>query len=836
MKKKLLSLLISVLLVLQVTPFAFAASSKKPGVWVDFSYTALSYTSYISENGEYISDGIEINDTTPGTAALHDGGYRSDYDTIAEVLEKLTEGKLTSDDGFYTFTVDKTKPLIISIPQSSRTPYSETFNQKVNIVSKESENNVEDELCVVYPGGITIQVNYNRTNIAVNNVTFAGGLEIGDGASLILKNNTQNVSSGSTLAYTFGDAVTVGGSLTFSGNAAELGGGGTSGSVTFSENATLTVAEGGEVTIGSVAVTSESSEGPLITVENSGTLNFTTDGISSYGTITTSGTAITVENGGALTVSAGKVASTGSVPAVVVQSGGSITITEDNSLMYDVQAPDITTSSDNGQAVSLESGSAITAASGVTVTVSEENNTAGDNYVDNYGNIILAAGATVDNEELNAAVILADGTIIEGSEDEAPTVETTTNEDGKTTTNVTVPAGGSVQKQNEEKQTLAAGGSVSSTEGETKVEVSATGITLDKSSVTLYSNTTPNTVTLTATLTPDNSTDTVGWESSDTSVATVDAYGTVTAVANGTATITATAGEQSATCTVTVKTVNPNPSYSITAPSVDNGSVTVSPKYAVGGSTVTITVTPDEGYKLSSLTVISATGRELTLTDKGNGEYTFVMPASKVTVTAAFVTADTIIDPVKDCHKDGTCPASVFGDLNLNSWSHDGIHYCVDKGLMNGMTATEFAPAGTLTRGMLVTILYRHAGSPAAGARNFTDVAQGAWYTDAIAWAAENDIVNGYGDGTFGPNDPITREQMATILYRYARFQGQDVTDLANLSTYTDGNTTSDYAKAAMAWCVKNGILNGYTDGTIKPTGTATREEIATVLMRFREK
>ncbi len=321
-------------------------------------------------------------------------------------------------------------------------------------------------------------------------------------------------------------------------------------------------------------------------------------------------------------------------------------------------------------------------------------------------------------------------------------------------------------------------------------------------------------------------------------VVTLDSdAGTITGAAVGEATINVTVGKTTVACKITVSTAPVVvPSYSVTVNAAENGTVTASRSFASEGQIITLTVAPAEGYKLAAITATSSTGKELDLTDKGDGKYTFFMPSARVTVTAVFAGTEKPVDPVKDCLKDGTCPASIFDDLYLGSWSHDGIHYCVDKGLMNGMTSTEFAPAGTLTRGMLVTILYRHAGAPAVGDCGFTDVVQGAWYTDAIAWAAGNGIVNGYGNGAFGPNDPITREQMATILYRYARFLGQNVTDLADLTAYTDANSTGDYAKAAMAWCVKQGILNGYGDGTIKPTGTATREEVATVLMRFCER
>ncbi len=282
------------------------------------------------------------------------------------------------------------------------------------------------------------------------------------------------------------------------------------------------------------------------------------------------------------------------------------------------------------------------------------------------------------------------------------------------------------------------------------------------------------------------------------------------------------------------------PSYTIKVDEMPNGTVTPSRQTAPEGRIITLTVTPDEGYKLSGITVTTVTGKELTLTDKGDGKYTFVMPGSKVTVSATFTSTGTgtnqPIVPGKDCPRDDTCPAAIFTDLDLHSWSHDGIHYCAENGLMIGVTTTTFVPFGDFTRGMLVTILYRHAGSPAVGSNVFTDVPEGAWYTDAIAWAAEKGIVYGYGDGTFGPNDAITREQMAAILYRYAMIVDKNVADLSNLDGYTDADSTSEYAVAALQWCVGNGIIKGYPDSTIKPSNVTSREEAATLIMRFCER
>ena len=154
---------------------------------------------------------------------------------------------------------------------------------------------------------------------------------------------------------------------------------------------------------------------------------------------------------------------------------------------------------------------------------------------------------------------------------------------------------------------------------------------------------------------------------------------------------------------------------------------------------------------------------------------------------------------------------------------------------MNGMSATTFEPNSTTTRGMIVTMLYRLENEPAAASAGFTDVAAGQWYTDAVNWAAANNIVNGYGDDQFGPTDTITREQMMAILYRYAQYKGYDVTASADLSAYTDAANISSYAVSAMQWAVGEGLINGITDTTLVPGGSATRAQVAAILMRFCE-
>ena len=263
--------------------------------------------------------------------------------------------------------------------------------------------------------------------------------------------------------------------------------------------------------------------------------------------------------------------------------------------------------------------------------------------------------------------------------------------------------------------------------------------------------------------------------------------------------------------------------YSVEVRGTTGGTVTASPTRAAKGATVTLTVRADEGYQLDGLTVTDSKGGTVKLTDKGSGTYTFTMPASKVTVQASFTQ-----------NQSGTLP---FTDVKTGDWFYEAVQYVYDKGMMTGVSADRFAPASTTTRGMIVTILYRLENEPAvSGDLPFTDVERGAWYADAVAWAAANDIVNGTSATTFAPNSPITREQMATMLYRFAQYKGMDAVTLQeHLTGYPDGDQVSDYAIPAMNWAVGQGLIAGMENGTLVPQGSATRAQVATILMRFCE-
>ena len=275
------------------------------------------------------------------------------------------------------------------------------------------------------------------------------------------------------------------------------------------------------------------------------------------------------------------------------------------------------------------------------------------------------------------------------------------------------------------------------------------------------------------------------------------------------------------------------PSYTINPPAeVENGDVSISHSRANQGTVVTITVFPDEGYQLGTLTVTDASGKEITLTNAGDGKYTFTMPAGQVNVNATFKP----VSSVADCPKDDTCPITPFKDTRPTAWYHDGIHYCIEHGLMNGVSSDAFAPNASTDRAMIAMILWRQDGSPkTAYTAQFTDVAEGKWYAEPIAWAAANGVVTGYGNGTFGPRNPITREQMAVMLYRYAQLKGYDTSVQGDLNTYSDAGRVSSWAVDAMRWANANGLIVGNNNGLLNPRGNATRAQVATILMRFCE-
>ena len=252
-----------------------------------------------------------------------------------------------------------------------------------------------------------------------------------------------------------------------------------------------------------------------------------------------------------------------------------------------------------------------------------------------------------------------------------------------------------------------------------------------------------------------------------------------------------------------------------------NGTIRVSPNVADEDDTVSIYVTPDTGYQLDELIVEDEDGRDVTTTSLASGtRYTFRMPDSDVTVTATFKSRSY---------------SSNFTDVPRYEWYYEAVSYVASEGLMNGVSTTQFNPNGTASRAQIVTILWRLAGEPSALTGAFTDVPAGQYYSTAVAWASRQGIVTGVGNNRFEPNSNITREQLAVILYRYAQDAGYTTSASANITGYYDYARVNSYARTAMSWAVGAGLITGTSTTTLSPQDTATRAQVATILMRFCE-
>lgn len=250
--------------------------------------------------------------------------------------------------------------------------------------------------------------------------------------------------------------------------------------------------------------------------------------------------------------------------------------------------------------------------------------------------------------------------------------------------------------------------------------------------------------------------------------------------------------------------------YKVTTSAVNNGGVNASPSNAEKGATITITLSPDKGYKLDKLTVTDGSGKTVSTVKKSDTVYTFTMPASAVKVGVSYVKATETPSETK------------FNDVSANDWFASAVDYVTGKGMMNGTAANTFSPKANTTRGMLMTVLARHAGEDTTGGS--------VWYEKGMNWAK----ANGVSDGT-NPQVNITREQLAAMLYRYAQNKKYDVSGAKSLDGYTDAQSVSSYAVPALQWANAAGVVTGKSGSKLDPKGYATRAEVAAMLMRFCE-
>ena len=262
---------------------------------------------------------------------------------------------------------------------------------------------------------------------------------------------------------------------------------------------------------------------------------------------------------------------------------------------------------------------------------------------------------------------------------------------------------------------------------------------------------------------------------------------------------------------------DPDPTYAVSAPAAENGKIAVSPKNASAGSTVTITVKPDSGYVLETISVIDKNGNDLKLTDKGGGKYTFTMPASKVEVKATFMEDNSVLN--------------FFYDVPNDAYYFEAVKWAAENGITGGVGNSLFAPNQPCTRAQIVTFLWRAAGSPVVNYRMpFTEVDEGAYYAEAVRWAASTGIVTGLTETTFGTDSVCTRAQAAAMIYRCAQAQGKGFTGAWMFHLpFTD---VPEWAYESVAWCYMNGVTTGVNETAFAPGNDCTRAQIVTFLWR----
>ena len=362
------------------------------------------------------------------------------------------------------------------------------------------------------------------------------------------------------------------------------------------------------------------------------------------------------------------------------------------------------------------------------------------------------------------------------------------------------------------------------TEASTTTYVPLTSISLNSTSINLTQGQSKE---LEVKLNPIFTTDdtTIIWTSSNENIATVNG-GVVTAIGNGSAIITAQIGWLTVNVTVTVTSASTGSLGAVPGSNViainnaENGTITASNTNATKGEKITLTVTPNFDYELVTLSITDKNGNAVAYTKNSDGTFTFTMSDTNVTIDATFMETNW---------------SNPFTDVQEADWFFDAVKSAYENDIMNGITATEFAPTENLTRAMFVQILYNLEGQPSAGISNFTDVANSAWYADAISWAADNTIVSGVGDNLFAPNDEITREQMAVMLYNYCVFKGIEVPNTRTVGAFADADKISTWATETVNAMYAAKILNGKGGNMFDPQGTATRAEVAQMFMNFIE-
>ena len=559
-------------------------------------------------------------------------------------------------------------------------------------------------------------------------------------------------------------------------------------------------AEGGDTLADGETITTEDGTGTKIT-KDEGKITIT-PGDGGSATVITPDDNVTVNTDeGTVNVPDGSTVTTGDGPSITVGEGGAtvgtdggVTLPEGGSATIGSGDSTTTITTPGGGTLQPNDDGSVTVPGGSTVQTGD----GPEMTLPEGGTIDPDTGAVTPDEGGSVVIDTGDGTTTITPPSGQPV---TPNDDGS----ITIPGGSTVTGSDGERVTIPPEGGTLQPGGEVKYTVTVTFDSQGGSQVPSQDITVGEPASQ-----PDDPTRTgyrfLGWYTAATGGARWDFTQPVT-------------GDQ--TLYAQWAYLPPaNPNYKITIGDTENGTVTVNPTAAKEGTTVTITPVPDAGYQVGTVSVTDRFGQAVTVDQQAGGTYTFVMPDGQVTVEVTFL--------------QGEAPDLPFSDVTESDWFYDAVTYAYENGLMDGVGAGLFAPNSETTRAQLVTILHRLAGQPApSGDSGFSDVETGTWYTDAVAWAAQNGIVNGVSDTQFAPGDDITREQLAVILYRYATYQGYDVSQRADLSGFVDAGTISTYAQEALSWANAQGLVLGVEDDSLRPQGNASRAQIAAVLMRF---
>lgn len=772
------------------------AASSPSGEWGVKFYISPSMIAYFKDFNDAWKAVVVDGKFLRGKTTIGEGRFQlpDEFKFVMSKPQTVTMEELTVNDGV---TVNIVVAPFTSGGASRPEDIAHTFNSGITVKSGGSLNFVSDMLGY-YPENVTI--------------TFGGPIKVEAGGSLTMESVDPTTDSNSTVYQLSEEA----------------------------EGSLLEVEAEATATLTDVKLTSD-SDAPVISASGSVTME---SGIFSNKVTEVSNTgaapAIEVKGDGQLTVNADEnnrgqlaISSTGEgQPAIKVEENASLTLPKN---------PDakITTENNDGKAIDLAGGAKVQQG-GNTITVAPVEDESASNYVDNFGNVVLTSGGKNDKGDIPAnTVIQPDGTAITGNNGVLPEV----GDNG----NVTLPSGGAtITNPDGDKVDVGNGEKIPSIvigvkDAETgKVETSKS-IKLGDGTLTLEPavfNSEINFDEYTCTSVTSNPANIVTTELQENGTVLV------TPVSTGTATITATyakdngaaesialldEGEATADDTLTATfnvTVEKESSgggggggssssttYAVSVEDSKNGSVSVSPKRAEKGDTVTITVKPDTGYELDELTVTDKNGDKIKLTEKDDNKFTFKMPGSKVTVETSFKLIETE-------------PENPFTDISKNDYFYDAVLWAADKGITSGVTDTLFAPNSSCTRAQMVTFLWRANGSPVVDyAMNFTDVPADAYYADAVRWAVSKGITSGTSATTFAPDMTVTRSQTVTFLYRAAG------TPSVSGGSFADVDANAYYADA-VAWAVSEGITSGTSATTFSPDAACTRGQIVTFLYR----